>query len=178
MGEGQTPQNDEKEIRNVFSFLSESQKPTAPWGPRNPVYKEKCRRGSRNLPNLWGPLNLAVPSPWNCHLLVVHMAHFLTSFRSQLKSSPRPSLPIIPEQHRPPWPCSPEPRAFVSSIVLVTRQTYYTVPFLFTIPTTKICTLQRQSCLTHSSTPSPDTGAWNAVDAQEMKKDGSINQGT
>lgn len=41
--------------------------------------------GNGNPHNLLGPLNLAVLAPWNCHLPAVHVAHFLTSFRSGLK---------------------------------------------------------------------------------------------
>lgn len=81
---------------------------------------------SGNLHHLLGPLNVAVPSPWNCHLSAAHMAHSITSFRSWLKhqftckafpdchsetaapvppphsSGPTPSVPLSRAQHPSP----------------------------------------------------------------------------
>lgn len=107
-------------------------------GPESPEYGER-QEGSKNLSNLLGPLNLAVSSSsWNCRLLAVHMAHFLTSSRSRLKY--QFTTKAFPDQHSetpsPPllWLCS----CVLHSSCHGTYSTTHSLVYLFTLPTTTI----------------------------------------
>lgn len=68
-------------------------------------------RESRNLHHLSWPLNLAVPSHWNGHLLANLMTHFLSppGLDSNTNSPPSPSLTTTLKQHFSPRPCFSEP---------------------------------------------------------------------
>lgn len=126
MGEGQTPQHDEKEIRNVLS-LPPLRVPEAhsSWGGLRTQSMGKCWRRSGNFRIYEGCcFSSELPS-------LSHPQGSLPSLPSRLDSDinspPRLSLTTILKQHLPPHPCSPWPCVPVSCGELVTRRTTHSL---------------------------------------------------